>query len=540
MRLRGIGSRLALAFGVVIALITGVGMYGAFFARRVADQVESVVRASEERSDRISNLRETARDLHVTYASLAAAAFSSDLSKTRAQEKRFIDIMGELGDSVAPQTRREIEAELANVTSTGRQWVLRAVEAKQENSMQLGGDGSPADLSIRFSAATDKLEKRLDAAVIAERGATRAHLDELSSTLGYGNELFLVGVLICLMVGGGFAYWLKKSFVTPVAELTRVAHRIATEGDLTQPIDTSRTDEFGRLAGALAELVRRLREIPIGLRESVETLQYAVNDMDHAFTDQQGTFSRQAAAIQQTQVTLQEIKQTSQLAAEKATAVMSRSERANEVSRSGELALQRSVDGLSMIRTGFDDIASRIVLLKEKTTQISGITATVKDIADQSSMLALNAAIEAVRSGEHGRGFSVVAREIRSLADQSIDSTRQVGEALDDIGRAIGQAVTITESGEKKIESGMDQVKASSNHMRELAQIVRESSATVRQIAAAVSQQNDGIAQLFLAVTDVSKMMEAARDRLDTTSAARSQMKDASDRVAKVISSFRL
>ncbi len=177
--------------------------------------------------------------------------------------------------------------------------------------------------------------------------------------------------------------------------------------------------------------------------------------MDEAFVEQQITFTKQAAAIQQTQVSLQEIRQTSQVAAEKANAVVKGSERANAIGRSGDQALVRSVEGLSLIRSGFTEIADQISLLKTKTAHIPGITSTVKDIADQSSMLALNAAIEAVRSGEHGRGFSLVAREIRNLADQSIESTRQVGDALSDIGRAIGETVTITEQGEKKIAVGV-------------------------------------------------------------------------------------
>src|SRR5205823_5185129 len=122
--------------------------------------------------------------------------------------------------------------------------------------------------------------------------------------------------------------------------------------------------------------------------------------------------------------------------------------------------------------------------------QIRGITETVKDLADQSNMLALNAAIEAVRSGEHGKGFAVVAREIRSLADQSIQATNRVRDILEDLGATIEGAVSITERGKQKMESSIALVRTSGDSLRELSGIVKDTSSAVRQIAAAVSQQN--------------------------------------------------
>jgi methyl-accepting chemotaxis protein len=164
----------------------------------------------------------------------------------------------------------------------------------------------------------------------------------------------------------------------------------------------------------------------------------------------------------------------------------------------------------------------------------------VKDLADQSNMLALNAAIEAVRSGEHGKGFAVVAREIRSLADQSIQATNRVREILEDIGEAVRAAVAITEKGAQKMETELVQVKSSGENLRELSTIVRDNSAAVRQIAAAVSQQSAGISQIFGAVTDLSKMMSETVDRLHSTSEATGVVRNVTDQVSTVLTSYRV
>jgi methyl-accepting chemotaxis protein len=155
-------------------------------------------------------------------------------------------------------------------------------------------------------------------------------------------------------------------------------------------------------------------------------------------------------------------------------------------------------------------------------------------------MLALNAAIEAVRSGEHGKGFAVVAREIRSLADQSIQATSRVREILGDIGAAIKSAVVITEHGSQKIDVGLLQVRSTGENLRALSNIVKDNSSAVRQIAAAVSQQNAGISQIFGAVTDQTRMMDETMRRLESTTKAASTLKDISQRVSDVVGKFRV
>jgi methyl-accepting chemotaxis protein len=264
------------------------------------------------------------------------------------------------------------------------------------------------------------------------------------------------------------------------------------------------------------------------LRQSVQMLTQAVGNIEEQTTAHSQAITRQAAALQETQSTAQEIKQTSQVAAESAVGILQVVERADALGKSGEGAIEASLHGLGDIRRQFDEIAVKIRELDERTVQIGGITQTVRDLADQSNMLALNAAIEAVRSGEHGKGFTVVAREIRSLADQSVQATSRVQELLESISSAVRKAVSITDTGGQRIEAGLLQVKGTGESLRELSKMVMESSQGVRQIAAAVSQQNVGISQIFTAVIDQNKMMDDTVKRLELTRDATGVVKTAS------------
>ena len=353
-------------------------------------------------------------------------------------------------------------------------------------------------------------------------------------------QKLLAGItLAALVLAALVSVYVASRFVNPLRKLTQVVKRIV-EGDLSQKVDVESGDEVGELALAFAQMVEKLKQVLSALQDSVALLTNAGNELGTSTSEQSQTITRQATALQETQVTAQEIKQTSLLAAQKAETVLKLTEKADEVSSQGEAAIEKSLGGLTDIRAQVDEISVKIAQLSERTQQIGGITQTVKDLADQSNMLALNAAIEAVRSGEHGKGFAVVAREIRSLADQSIQATNRVREILEDIGGAIQVAVSITERGSQKIEGGLLQVKQSGENLRELSNIVKDNSSAVRQIAAAVSQQNAGITQIFSAVTDQTRMMDETMRRLETTTQAASTLKDLSLRVQEVVGRFRV
>jgi methyl-accepting chemotaxis protein len=345
-----------------------------------------------------------------------------------------------------------------------------------------------------------------------------------------------VGLVLASLLSLLFA----RRVVGPIRRLTEVSSRIVSEGDLTQHIVIGANDEVGQLAGSFSRMVDRLREALTTLRQSAGVLTSTADGLSASVAQQSEFVSRQAAALQETQVTAQEIKQTSLLAAEKAESVLQVANRADEVGRVGENAIERSIAGITGVRSEAEEIKSRIGELSDRTRQIGGITDTVKDLADQSNMLALNAAIEAVRSGEHGKGFAVVAREIRSLADQSIQATGRVREILQDISAAIEQAVAITAKGTERMEGGLVEARASGENLRALSQMMSESSAAVRQIAAAVGQQNAGIVQIFTAVTDQLRMMEETRARLEETGRSAQNLKALSRQVAELVGGYRL
>jgi methyl-accepting chemotaxis protein len=342
------------------------------------------------------------------------------------------------------------------------------------------------------------------------------------------------------VVGLGLALATAAALTRSLRRLTDAAEQIAASGDLTQKLEIEAPDEIGQLASAFDKLVVKLREVPRSLITTVDRLAAAVADLTKYADEHAGTMSRQAEALQEAQVTAQEIRQTSMVAAQKATIVLEVAERADAVRQRGETATEQTLASLTDMLMAVQSIAEKIAELGERTRQIGGITDTVKSLADQSNMLALNAAIEAVRSGEHGRGFAVVAREIRSLADQSIQSTSRVREILHDVTLATQTTVTMTERGTQRVDAGLVQVRSSGDSLKELSAILKESTGAVRQIAAAVNQQHAGVAQIFAAISELSNMMSDTLRRIDLNSKSVAAIAEATASIKRVVGGFRV
>jgi methyl-accepting chemotaxis protein len=355
--------------------------------------------------------------------------------------------------------------------------------------------------------------------------------------LRYGT---LVGVMVVGVLAALAAFLLARGVALPITRLNYVVRRIVQEGDLTQKLEVPTTDEVGELAASFVQMVDNLRETTESLQRGTRVLTDTVAELTRTAEQQENNVTRQAAALQQTQVTAQEIKQTSMVAAERASAVLQVATQAEELGRGGALALAESMGGFQTLREQVDEMAEQIGHLNERAQRIGGITLTVKGLADRSNMLALNAAIEAVRSGEHGKGFAIVAKEIRTLANQSIQSTSQVSTLLEDITQAILKTVELSEQGQVRMDAGMEQARTSGDSIRALSKIVQDNMNAVRQIASAVGQQNAGIEEIFNAMTDLSAMMHDTMVGLQASQRVTEALREVATQMQQVARSYRV
>jgi methyl-accepting chemotaxis protein len=371
----------------------------------------------------------------------------------------------------------------------------------------------------------------------APQGQASQVLKDAARTLVETTSLSLVLLNGYLLVVAGFSALSLARHLSEGARSVQDSMVGLAMGTPKRP-EWASTDEVGDLAAATAQAFAKLRSFSLSLRDSAGSLKRSAEQLGLSTTKQSEVLSLQASALQETQVTAQEIKETSAMATQKAENVLRLTERANGISQLGEQSIERTLEGLKQIQAQVREMASRIRALDERARQIAKITDTVKLLADRSNMLAINAAIESVRSGEHGKGFGVVAREIRQLADQSIKATHNVRDILEDISEAIRSTATMTEQGSEKVESTLVEIREFGETIQQLSGIVRENAQAVRQITTAVTQQSSGISQIFQAVSDLTGMMDQTMSQLNASMGSVELVRDVSETVGNVLGSY--
>jgi PAS domain S-box-containing protein len=223
-------------------------------------------------------------------------------------------------------------------------------------------------------------------------------------------------------------------------------------------------------------------------------------------TQQASGAQQQAAAVAETVATVDEVTQTSEQAAQRVRAVADSAQRTVQVSQSGRQAVDDAIAARAMVKEQVESLAENILGLAEQAQQIGEIIAAVNEIAEQTNLLALNAAIEAARAGEHGRGFSVVATEVKALAEQSKRATGQVRKILGDVQKATESAVMAAEHGTRSVSGAITVVTEAGGTIRTLTDTIGESAQTAAQIAASAGQQAAGMMQIHQAMKNISQV----------------------------------
>lgn len=341
----------------------------------------------------------------------------------------------------------------------------------------------------------------------------------------------------------GLAIWMARGIINPLQKTVEVINKL-TSGDLSFQIDDCSKSELGRLLHAmnllsnssrvmsnnlteisngnlaisvqprsekdslglaLVNMINNLRNITEEIQSEVTNLTSSSQEIVASISQIATTAAETAAAVTETTTSVEELKQTALVTEEKAKDVLSTSEETLQIVATSEKLLQTTMDDMGQISTKMQAISEGIVKLSEHSQTIGEIIDTVNDLAEQSNLLAVNAAIEAAKAGEHGKGFVVVAQEIRTLAEQSKAATIQVRSILNEIQNSTTAAVLATEQGAKAVEKGVQQSAQTNDSMQILSMSVTRVTQAANQIAISSQQQFVGVDQMTTAMNNISE-----------------------------------
>lgn len=345
----------------------------------------------------------------------------------------------------------------------------------------------------------------------------KAGLEQLDQRIRAFIGISILVILGSLLLALALSARLQRTISGPILNLAETTKRIAESKDYTLRATKQTEDEIGHLTdsfnhmltdiaertGALQQANESLRQQTTQIQETVDVLGTSADQILSAATQLAANSTETATAVTETTTTVEEVRQTAQVTSQKTLLVSETAHVTAQTSETGRKSAEEAIAGMNRIRQQMDLIAESMMRLSEQTQAVGQIISSVDDLAQQSNLLAVNAAIEAAKAGEQGKGFSVVATEVRSLAEQSKQATTQVRAILSDIQKATNAAVMATEQGGKAVEAGVRQSSEAGQAIQELANRIGETAQAATQIAASSQQQLVGMDQVSNAMVSV-------------------------------------
>lgn len=522
--------------------------------------IQSIL-SSQEGIDNAKNIYE-----NNLVASVRLGDVQSALSAVRQREAMAMLEADSIGDRPAnPQAQQKFLGEIpSHKAIIAKQWqAYMATHLTPEEKVLAT---TLAEAMSRYNTLGNKLVELLQAgrhgeaalffdSQLAEQG--RVTREALSALIQYqavnGERNFLknqesqkfqqfisIGLLVVGIAAGLIlSLVITRNITVPLAEVVEIANAIANK-QLNLTVPAGGSNETGQLLTAFGRMQRSLHEVLGGVRsssgdlsQSALQLQENAAQISQASQQQSEATSAMAAAVEELTTSIEQVAQRAQQAQASA-------DQTRDQSRQGSSVVRNTANEMRAIASKVRDSAEMTRKLGERSQAIDSIVGTIRDIADQTNLLALNAAIEAARAGEQGRGFAVVADEVRKLAERTSQSTQQIGGLIATIRSEIEVVVGDMQSGEVQMESGVALAEQAQSAIDAISHNADEINQLVHDISLALKEQTTASQDVARNVEQVAQLSEENSRAVMQTADATVHLKTLASQLDKAVHSFRL
>jgi methyl-accepting chemotaxis protein len=331
---------------------------------------------------------------------------------------------------------------------------------------------------------------------------------------------------------------LQEGLQRSISDFLAVIRQVAC-GDLTLRAKTT-TDALGNVAAALnsmldnfTQVIERASKAATEASNSANEILVAAEQMATGASQQDHEITNTSSAVEELTVSMKQVSNNAEASTEAA-------RRALEAADQGNRAVHDTLDGMQRIRAAVQATGKKIKSLGDRSLEISAIINVINDITEQTNLLALNAAIEAARAGEAGRGFAVVADEVRKLAEHSRSATKDIAALIKAIQVETNEAVVVMEEGTKEVEVGAKLADQAGKALEAISAVVHQSAELVQEISLASKQQvrgTEGVANAMQIISNITRQTtDGARQTADTVE----HMVKLSEQLNEVLSQFRV
>ncbi len=581
-----VGSKIVLLVLVLLAFVVSMAGLGLYSLSQTNNQLKAMyntelqgLRAAKEANIQLISAARSLRNLGLFVSQQDQAskdrvrgyiqAYGNEIKKVHEQ----LDLVSTRMTSEISKQRYANTVAALRDSETSEKKIIQAAESGENFNIIL-------DLLIQsrvFGNKTDEAMSSLGAAMNDEAGARAQYTDEVYSRSLYLSFGFLAA---SLMLGGILGVMIKRSTADP---LVSVAHKatLVAGGDLHQDFHLVRSDEIGVLSDALEGMVQNLRarigEAEQKSNEAAEQSRKATQAMDEAQVSKSKAEAGQQAILQAAENVEQVVIRLS-TATEELSAQVEQSSRSSDVQRdrvtssatameemnatvlevarnasvaaegsdnarkkavAGAAIVERSIKALGTVQKDTQSLRSEMEQLGRQAEAIGNIMTVISDIADQTNLLALNAAIEAARAGEAGRGFAVVADEVRKLAEKTMTATKEVGSAISGIQKGTQRSVTAVGETVSNLDAATALATESGAALSEIVKEADHTADQVRNIAAASEEQSAASEEIAHSLEEINRIAIETATVMQESSSAVMELSSQAGQLQKLVTELR-
>jgi methyl-accepting chemotaxis protein len=420
-----------------------------------------------------------------------------------------------------------------------------AYRAVLDQEIQLRRAGKAADATHLASAAhTSALRADLRKAVndfVVYQQQRKAEILKQQTSIEQHAEIF-VGVLslVALALGTVAALFLSRSLSERVASMVSMIQEIAGNNLGIDDIPVTSEDEVGRASRALNSMKNNLRGMIQSIAQTAEHVASASEEISTSAAQQAQSAETQKDQAAQVASAMQEMSTTVQQVSENSNRAAEASRQAAETALQGGRTVDETMVKMRVIATAVSGTTQKVEELGKRSDEIGRIVGVIDDIADQTNLLALNAAIEAARAGEQGRGFAVVADEVRKLAERTTSATKEIAHMIKNIQDETGVAVSAMESGSRQVEEGVAHTAEAGKSLKEIIEMAEQVGEMITHIATAATEQSSAAEQVNQSMDQIARLIQESAAGSQEAAKACQHLSGLALDLQNMVSDFRL
>ncbi|MFZ0153767.1 MAG: methyl-accepting chemotaxis protein [Pseudomonas sp.] len=437
---------------------------------------------------------------------------------------------------------RQLDGALAEIASLNRQMPSEATRIKQFESAVLAYRDAVRqfrDATAAIAVAREEMTVQGATIVKTSDALYTIQLERRDSESAQARTLQLTATLLALLVGVLAAVIITRQITRPLRETLSVVEKIAA-GDLTHNLRVTRRDELGVLQLGIQRMGSTLRELISGIRDGVTQIASAAEELSAVTEETSAGVNSQKVETDQVATAMHEMAATVQEVARNAEHASSAATDADSQARAGDQVVAEAISQIERLAEEVHRSTEAMGLLQQESQKIGSVMDVIKSVAEQTNLLALNAAIEAARAGEAGRGFAVVADEVRGLAQRTQKSTEEIEELVAGLQSGTQQVANVMLGSRNLTDSSVELTRKAGASLESITRTVSNIQSMNQQIAAAAEQQSavaEQISRSIINVRDVSEQTAAASDE---TAASSVELARLGNQLQTMVSHFRV